>query len=48
MEPTNSTLLAAVWASGGDEDAVRGQLTNGELLLTGNFKGRESEVAEVN
>ena len=39
-----STLLAAVWESGGDFAAILARLESGDLQLTGNFKGEESEV----
>ena len=35
-----STLLAAIWATDGDDAAetVRAQLVSGDLVLTGNFR----------
>ena len=35
-----STLLAAIWATDGDDAAekVRAQLESGDLVLTGNFR----------
>ena len=39
-----TTLLAAVWESGGDADAILSRLESGQLELTGNFKGRENEI----
>ena len=39
------TLLAAMWEAGGDADAIRERLESGDLQLTGNFKGRELEIA---
>ena len=41
---TQTTLLAAVWESGGNADAILSRLGSGELQLTGNFKGRENEI----
>ncbi len=39
-----STLLAAMWESGGDAEAILARLESGDLQLTGNFKGREAEM----
>ena len=39
-----TTLLAAVWESGGNADAILARLESGELHLTGNFKGHENEI----
>jgi hypothetical protein len=39
------TLLAFVWANHGDADSTVRALEEGTLVLTGNFKGLESEVA---
>jgi hypothetical protein len=41
-----STLLAAVWEVGGDEEAILAALEAGELELAGNFKGHEAELVE--
>ena len=38
------TLLAAMWESGGDAEAIRAKLEKGDLQLTGNFKGCEREI----
>lgn len=47
--PTQSvrreTLLAFVWANRGDADSTIRALSAGTLVLTGNFKGLESEIA---
>lgn len=43
---THSTLLQALWLNGGDEEETREALKAGALKLTGNFRGREAEVAE--
>lgn len=43
--PKASTLLKAMWESGGDEIRVKKQLKSGSLKLTGTFKGKEGEVA---
>lgn len=40
-----STLLAAMWESGGEEEAILLALESGELVLTGAFKSREAELA---
>ena len=40
-----TTLLAAVWENGGNVEDIRARLENGELILTGNFKGQEAEIA---
>lgn len=45
--PTKSTLLEALWKAEGNEGKVRSDLKEGRLQLTGNFKGREAEVAGV-
>lgn len=49
--PKASTLLAAVWATEGTADAVeiaiRADLVSGALTLTGNFRGREREIAKA-
>lgn len=49
--PETSTLLAAMWAAEGTaaeaEKAIRADLESGALLLTGNFKGREREIAKA-
>jgi hypothetical protein len=39
-----TTLLAAVWESGGNADAILSRLESGDLQLTGNFKGHENEI----
>ncbi len=41
---TQTTLLAAMWAAKGDQDAVLDALENGEIELTGNFRGYEKEI----
>ncbi len=40
------TLLAALWAAdpAGAADEVVGQLSRGDLTLTGNFRGQETEI----
>ena len=40
-----STLLEAVWENDGDTVEIAALLESGELELTGNFKGREREIA---
>jgi hypothetical protein len=40
-----TTLLAAMWESGGDAEAIRAKLKKGDLQLIGNFKGWEREIA---
>ncbi len=46
--PKKTTLLAAMWAAEGDQDAVLDALESGDIELTGNFKGHEKDiVAEV-
>lgn len=49
--PKASTLLAAMWAAEGNADeaetAIRADLETGALLLTGNFRGREAEIAKA-
>ncbi len=40
-----TTLLAAVWESGGNVEEIRARLESGDLILTGNFKGQEAEIA---
>ncbi len=40
-----STLLAAMWESGGNVEEIIADLESGKLQLTGNFKGRELEIA---
>ena len=42
---TQTTLLAAIWENGGNEAAILDALESGDLKLTGNFKGRESEIS---
>jgi len=42
---TRSTLLEAVWNSDGDTAEIAERLESGDLELTGNFKGREREIA---
>ena len=48
--PKASTLLAAMWAAEGTaaeaEKAIRADLEKGALKLTGNFRGREREIAK--
>lgn len=44
MTETASTLLAALWEN--TEDEVVEALAVGNLTLTGNFRGHESEVVE--
>ena len=39
------TLLRAMWESGGNVEEIAADLESGELELTGNFKGRELEIA---
>ena len=39
-----STLLAAIWESGGNADAILARLENGQLELIGNFAGCENEI----
>ena len=39
-----TTLLKAVWESGGDVAAILSRLESGQLQLTGNFKGHEAEI----
>lgn len=46
----SETLLAALWAEPNPAEAearVRADLRAGALQLTGNFRGREAEVAEA-
>ncbi len=49
--PKSSTLLAAMFAQTGTADeaetAIRADLESGALRLTGNFKGREREIAKA-
>lgn len=40
-----STLLAAIWERGGNFEEITADLESGKLQLTGNFKGRELEIA---
>jgi hypothetical protein len=40
-----TTLLAAVWENGGNVEEIRARLESGDLVLTGNFKGQEAEIA---
>ena len=40
-----ATLLAAVWGKDAELAAILAHLENGELQLTGNFKGREGDIA---
>ncbi len=44
------TLLETIWNADGNEADVVAKtaekLANGELVLTGNFKGREIEIAK--
>jgi hypothetical protein len=39
------TLLEAVWESGDSVEEISARLESGQLELTGNFKGRELEIA---
>jgi hypothetical protein len=39
------TLLEAVWESGDSVEEIAARLESGQLELTGNFKGRELEIA---
>lgn len=45
----SETLLAAVWGTGGSEEEALEEtlrkLESGELVLAGNFKGHEAEMA---
>jgi hypothetical protein len=49
MAQEKTTLLAAMWDTDGDADKaaaeVIARLESGNLQLTGNFKGREAEIA---
>ena len=42
---TRSTLLEAVCEKGGNVEEIAERLESGDLELTGNFKGREREIA---
>ena len=46
-QTTSSTLLAALWAVEAEtaEEVTREALKAGAIKLTGNFRGREREVA---
>lgn len=45
----SETLLASIWAAEGSEEEALAEilekLESGELLLAGNFKGAEAEMA---
>lgn len=43
--PRASTLLDALWESGGDAESVAADLESGSLRLTGSFREREADVA---
>lgn len=49
--PKASTLLIAMWSTEGTavavESEIRADLESGALELTGNFRGREREIAQV-
>jgi hypothetical protein len=40
-----TTLLNAIWNADGNADEIIARLESGEIELTGNFKGREREIA---
>ncbi len=48
MDAEKTTLLDAMWNTGGDADSAAAEITerleSGRLVLTGNFKGREAEL----
>jgi hypothetical protein len=40
-----NTLLAEMWHVRGDSEVIISRLESGDLILTGNFRGREQEIA---